>query len=72
MDIKDITNVDKWWTDQVKAQSFDFKENLRKQTILLEDELPANDTADDMLAILYQKLLNTPKEAFGDSSGASK
>lgn len=26
--IKDITNLDRWWTDQVKAHTFDFKENV--------------------------------------------
>ena len=70
--ISDIKNLDRWWSDQVKAQTFDFRADIKKNTILLEDELPANDNADEMLAVLYQKLLNTPNEAFGDSSGAAK
>ena len=48
------------------------KAQLNKETSLLEDAFPANDSADDMLAILYQKLLNTPKEVFGDTKGARK
>ena len=35
--------------------------------MLLADELPANDKADDLLAILYQRLLNTPASSYGGS-----
>ena len=67
LQIRDIKQLDEWYSDQTKADTYQLKSNLRDNGLVWDHYIPENDVADNKLKTLINKLKAIDAANFGGS-----